>query len=110
MISRKTIFAFLLALLVGVGIFAWNEAKRDDCDLAGPDRARMDVAVGQSGRKMLVVNCGEWLPRQPTRVVAWCFADAALAVVFLMSLIGDVAAGFRWRAELRQGQARRQVW
>ena len=98
MISRQTIFSLLLALLVGVGIFAWNEAKRDDCDRAGPDRGAMQVPVGQSGRKVLLVRCNDWLPRQPVKVQAWCFLDVALGVVFGMSLLADVARGNRERS------------
>ena len=107
MISRKTIFSFLLMLLVSVGIFAWNAAKRDECDQAGPDRTHLEVPVGQSGRRVLVVNCSDWLPRQPVRVLVWCFADAALAVVFCLSLLTDAVAGNRWRSQWKQGQLRR---
>ncbi len=106
MIARKTILSFLLMLLVGLGIFAWNGSKRDACDLAGPDRGHVEVPVGQSGKRVLVVNCSEWLPRQPAWVLAWCFADGALAVVFGLSLLGDVVGGYRWRRELQAGKRR----
>ena len=99
MISRQTIFSLLLALLVGVGIFAWNGAKRDECDVSGPDRGAVQVPVGQSGRKVLLVNCNEWLPRQPVKVQAWCFVDVALGVVFGMSMLVDVTRANRERSQ-----------
>ena len=92
-------------LLVGIGIFAWNGSKRDECDLAGPDRAHVEIPVGQAGRKVLVVNCSDWLPRQPAWVQGCCFLDASIAVVFAMSLLVDVVNGNRRRAEWMQGQA-----
>ena len=91
-------------LLVGVGIFAWNGAKRDGCDLAGAERAHMEVPVGQAGKRVLVVNCSDWMPRQPAWVQGWCFLDAALAVVFGLSLLTDVVNGLHWRSRLRQGR------
>ncbi len=102
MISRHTIFAFLLMLLVTAALFAWNNSKRDECDLAGPSRAMTQVPVGQSGKKVLLVNCSEWLPRQPAAVQAWCFADVALGVVFAMSLLGDAVRGNAYRSQFRR--------
>ena len=107
MISRQTIFSFLLTLLVGLGVFAWNGSKRDECDLAGPDRARVVVPVGQAGRKVLVASCSEWLPRQPAWVQGCCFLNGALAVVFVVSLAADVVSGNRWRAQWKEAQWRR---
>ena len=90
MIARQTIMSLLLAMLVALGVFAWNLQKKDDCDLAGASRATTQVPIGQSGRQVLVVNCSNWLPRQPYGVQAWCLVDACLIVVFAISLAADV--------------------
>ena len=61
MISRLTIFALLLGLLVGVGLVAWNNGHRDGCDgLTGAAREQMQVEVGQSGRHVVAVPCSSW--------------------------------------------------
>ncbi len=36
MISRRTVFALLLTLLLAVGIRIWAMGVRDDCDRLGP--------------------------------------------------------------------------
>ena len=90
MISRKTIFALLLALLVGGGLFAWKLNQRDDCDrLASDKRTTQTSVLVDAGTRSVMMPCSVWIPRQPLKVQLWCLADLALAVVFAVSFCAD---------------------
>jgi hypothetical protein len=89
-ISRVTIFSFLLALLLGAGIWRWNSGHTDACEayLAGDKTAQATEYV-LSGTRTIVVPCDEWLPRQPVKVQVLCLLDLVLSVVFLLHAWGD---------------------
>ncbi len=90
MISRRTIFSFLLTLLLALGLWAWASGRRDDCSayLEGDTKAPADVIV-MSGTRQVVVPCRYWFPRQPRVVQALCLLAGAGCVVFTLSLWGD---------------------
>ena len=99
MISRQTIFALLLALLVAGGLRLWVLEHRDDCDRLDPQTRRTPtMVVVQTGSRQALMPCNVWLPRQPLGLQIGCVADAALFVVFLVSV---------WSDRVRRRRARR---
>ena len=90
-ISRVTLFSFLLALLLAVGIRMWTDAQRDDCAryLAGDATAPASELVVM-GSRTVVVSCNQWLPRQPVKVQMLCLLELVLAAVFLMNALHDL--------------------
>jgi len=98
MISRKTIFSLLLALLIFWGIRAWTIGRRDDCDRLGLNHAKPATVYEQSGTRTLEMPCNLWLPRQPMWVQGICLLDLAVGVVLVLSVWGDCV---RWRRRRR---------
>jgi hypothetical protein len=76
MISRRTIFSLVLALLIFFAIRAWWVQHPDNCQryLAG-DKSFPPVQYVKSGSYMIPMDCRWWLPRQPTLVQAACLLD-----------------------------------
>ncbi|HEV2645283.1 MAG TPA: hypothetical protein VGU46_02855 [Acidobacteriaceae bacterium] len=91
MISRVTIFALLLALMLGIGIESWSSGHRDACTpyLAGDKAAQSRMYVA-SGSRMIAVPCNDWTMRQPLQIQLLCLVDLALAVVFALSAAADL--------------------
>jgi hypothetical protein len=103
MISRVTLFSFLLALLLGSGIWYWDVSHTDDCTrfLSGDFTAPRVIEV-QSGSRTIRVSCNRWYLRQPERVQILCLVDVVLGVVFLMNALGDTRDWLRMRRRRRE--------
>ena len=103
MISRRTIYSLLLALLLALGIRLWAIGVRDDCDRAGPSNpASPKSVIVESGTRTIAVPCTYWVPRQSMQVQALLLFNLALGIVFLVSVGTDWA---RYRARRRAGLA-----
>jgi hypothetical protein len=99
LISRVTLFSFLLALLLASGIRLWYIGQRDECArfLAGDKRFPASQVVVE-GTRSVVVPCTQWLPRQPLEVQTLCLLDLVLVVVFAMNGLADARDSLvRWR-------------
>jgi hypothetical protein len=102
MMSKVTLYSFVLALLLGVGIWAWAAGHVDGCTafLRGDEGAPAKVEV-QSGSRTIVVPCSDWFLRQRIEVQALCLIDAAIGVIFLMNGLGDWKDWFERRRGMR---------
>lgn len=89
MISRVTIFSLLLGLMLGVGIYAWAQGRRDECTSYPPGGRAPVREMVASGTREIEVPCSDWWMRQPLGAQILCIADAALGVVFLMNALQD---------------------
>jgi hypothetical protein len=100
-ISRRTIFSLLLALLILFGLRAALLGHRDDCDAIMPITHQKPVSVYvESGTRTVEMPCTMWLPRQPVWVQMVCLVDFAVMIVFLLSVWRDCS---RW-LERRRGR------
>ena len=90
MISQKTIFSLLLALLLAGCIKAYTLRISNPCDayLAGQPGAPATVVVNPEGRAV-EIPCDSWFLRQPRALQAWCMLDGVLVVIFLISAWAD---------------------
>ena len=90
MISQKTIFSFLLALLLAICIRAWTLRQVGPCDAykAGQLDAPSSVVINPQGHAM-IIPCNQWLLRQPRSVQVSCLVDAGLFVIFLIGASAD---------------------
>ena len=90
MISRRTIFSLLLALLILCGLRLWVINHRDDCDRAANHMGQMPASVMvESGDRLVEMPCNVWIPRQPMGVQLACLLDLTVGVVFLLSVCDD---------------------
>jgi hypothetical protein len=89
-ISQKTIFSLLLALLLAGCIKAYTLRLQNPCDayLAGQASAPSTVVKNTEGRAV-EIPCSSWFLRQPRGVQAWCMFDGVLGVIFLISAWAD---------------------
>ena len=89
--SRVTLFALLLALLLGVGIRLWTMQQRDACSayLSGDTKAQSSEWV-ISGTREVEVPCTDWITRQTLRVQVFCLLDVVLAVIFVLNALSDL--------------------
>jgi hypothetical protein len=95
MISRRTIFSLLLALLIPLVLRAALIGRWDPCKAEMPFSHQPPESVYvDSGTRTVEMPCNTWLPRQPLWVQMVCLVDFAVAVVFLLSVWGDWS---RWR-------------
>jgi hypothetical protein len=101
-ISRRTIFSLLLALMIFAVLRAWLIDHRDNCDryMTG-DRTFPSSEYIESGTRTVEVPCDQWLLRQPAWVQAVCLLDLTVLVVFALSVWQDLA---RWN-RLRRKEA-----
>jgi len=101
-ISRVTLFSFLLALLLGVGIRLRTQGQRDGCAayLAGDTTAPATEYV-VTGTRTIVVPCNRWLARQTEKVQMFCLLDFVLAVMFVLNALQDVRGWFAMRRRRR---------
>jgi hypothetical protein len=97
MISRVTIFSLLLGLMLGVGIYAWAQGRRDDCMRYPPGGRAPATEMVVSGTREIEVPCSDWWMRQPLGAQILCIADAALGVVFLVNALQDTRAWLAMR-------------
>jgi hypothetical protein len=90
-ISRRTIFSLLLALMILLCLRAWLIQHPDNCDryMAGDRTVPSSVYIQMGGRRA-EVPCEDWLLRKPAGVQAVCLLDAVVAVVFLLGVWGDI--------------------
>ncbi len=90
MISQKTIFSLLLALLLAGCIKAYTLRLHSPCDayLTGQFGAPATVVMNEQGRPYQV-SCDDWFMRQPRQVQVLCMVDGVIVVVFLVSAYAD---------------------
>lgn len=98
--SRRTLVALWLALMVGVGTWAWCTQHPDACARYlrgdGLQESTQDVALGKDA---VAVPCGVWLPRQRPEV------QMAVALGMILTLMFCVNA---WE-DARRAAARRRA-
>ena len=94
LISRKTVVAGMLALVIGGGLWWWAVEHWDDCDrfLHGDlsQSASMDV---KSGTHTIAMPCNVWVARQPVGVQGVYLAEMAVLLAFVVSAVGDWGRG-----------------
>jgi hypothetical protein len=102
MLSKVTIYSFLLASMLGLGIKMWWDGRRDDCSryLAG-DRSYPSKEAVVDGGRTIAVPCGDWLSRMPVRAQLLCLVDVLLGAVFFFNALADLQGWLRWRRRLR---------
>ena len=106
MISRRTIFTFVVMLLIPLGLRAWTATHIDNCErVIAPGRTLPTSVYVESGTRTVEVPCSEWLPRQPLWVQLLCLVELAIAMVFLLSVWRD-----RMQRKGRNVGRRRQLW
>jgi hypothetical protein len=89
-ISRRTIFSLLLALLILGGLRLWALGHVDDCSRPVNHLGQMPESVMvESGDRMVEMPCAWWFPRQPLAVQMVALLGAALGLVFGLSAVGD---------------------
>jgi hypothetical protein len=105
MISRVTLFSFLLALMLGMGIWMGTDGQQDNCSrfLAGDKTAPSSEWV-ISGTRQIVVPCNDWFARQSTRVQVLCLVDLVLSVVFVLNALADMRDWLEMRRRLRKAR------
>lgn len=99
--SRQTLLSLWLALTLGVVTWGWCATHPDECAryLAG-DALLPDSQEVSSGKTMVTVPCGVWLPRQRPGVQGAVAMDAILTVMFGLSFWADVRRNAERRREL----------
>ena len=97
MISRITIFSFLLGLMLGLGIFLHAKGERDRCNSypAGGVPPKSETVV--SGTREIQAPCSDWWIRQPSEIQVLCIADLGLALIFCVNALIDVRRSIQWR-------------
>jgi hypothetical protein len=100
MISRRTIFSLLLAIMIFLGIRLWIMNHRDPCDAYLPGHVLPATVYVESGTRTVEVPCDWWLPRQPDWLQLTCLLDLAAMVVFGLSVWRDI----RRRSDLGRNQ------
>jgi len=98
MISRRTIFSLLLAILICLCIRLWIMNHRDPCDSYMPGHVLPQTVMVESGSRTVEMSCSQWLPRQPDLIQLSCLLDLTVVIVFLLSMWRDVN---RWRERRR---------
>jgi hypothetical protein len=99
MISRRTIFSFLLTLLVGLCLRVWVLGQRDPCDSLAPGGQHPASVYVESGTRTVEMSCTTWFPRQPAWFLALCLVNMVIGVVFILSACGEWVSwreGKRW--------------
>ncbi len=90
MISKQTIFALLLTLLLAGGMYAWRVEHFDACDRFGAEKSGTPMAVMvQSGTRTITVPCTIWVMRQPLWMQGLCALLTVLGVIFVLSVWSD---------------------
>jgi hypothetical protein len=88
-ISRRTIFSFVFAALLALGLKAWAMQHRDDCDRAADSPRPHQTVYVESGTRTVEMPCNFWLPRQPLWVQFASLFNMAIAAIFLLSACVD---------------------
>ena len=99
MISAKTIFSFLLAVGLALGLWLFAQEHRDDCDRQPKVNGQTQYIDVQSGSHTVTLPCKLWVARQPQKVQGLWFLNVAIGLVFGISAFGDWK---RFREERRQ--------
>jgi heme/copper-type cytochrome/quinol oxidase subunit 3 len=88
-ISRRTLFALLLTLLLALSIRLWALEQRDDCDRLG--RAPNTTMMVESGTRTITVPCTWpfWALRQSIKVQILLLLNLVLGLVFVISVVTD---------------------
>ena len=102
MISRRTLYSLLTALLLTIGLYLWNANRWDDCQryLAG-DKSLPSSQIVESEGHSVEVPCEQWFLRQPSAILLLCLLDLLLIVVFVLNALSDVR---NWRQTRRYGR------
>ena len=101
-ISRRTIFSLMLALLILGGLRLWVINHRDDCDRPATHLGGKPASVMvETGTRTVEMSCNEWPSRQPLAVQLVCLLDLVVGVVFLLSACSD------WVRTRERGRGRR---
>ena len=97
MISRRTIFLLLFAVLLAAGLWVWSAGHRDECSAyLGGDRHAPASQVVKTGTRTIVVPCQDWLIRQSALVQMLCVLAVAGFGVFLVSVWADRKGSRLW--------------
>jgi hypothetical protein len=104
LISKVTLFSFLLMLLLAMGIRLWTLEHVDPCAayLSG-DKTALPWQMMAMDKRAVPVPCSVWWARQPQGIQILCLLDIALAAVFLMNALGDLRDMLTRRRRLQQG-------
>ena len=103
MISRVTLFSFLLTLMLASAIWLWNDGHPDDCAQTMSATGSMPASEYViSGTRQIVVPCNDWIMRQSLNVQILCLLDVVLAIVFLLNALSDLREGLQARRRMRQ--------
>ena len=99
MISRGTLFSFVLLLVLVGGLLAWSSTRVDPCTafLQG-NRGAPSTQVVEMGSRLVLVPCKSWLVRQPLEVQMVCLLGLVLLVLFAIRAVDDV---LRWRRRVQ---------
>jgi hypothetical protein len=105
-ISRVTLFSFLLAAMLGLGLRMWNDGHKDACSafLRGEPKAPATMYV-VSGTRTIEVPCRQWFVRMPMRVQMIFLAELGLAAVFVLNALGDFREWLERRSRRRGREA-----
>jgi hypothetical protein len=102
MISRRTLYFLLAALLLASSLYLWNVNRWDDCQryMAG-DVSLPSSQIVESESHSVEVPCEEWFPRQSPAILLLCLLDLLLIVVFVLNALSDVRD---WRQNRSHGR------
>jgi hypothetical protein len=100
MISRRTIFSLLLALLLAAGIRLWSLEHQSDCDrFVRGEKTLPPSQMVDSGTLTMEIPCRQWLPRQPVTLQILCLVDLGIVVVFVMNAMADIRDSIQTRKQ-----------
>ena len=107
MISQRTIWSLLLAMLVFGGLRVWSLNHTDDCDryMQGDTSVPASEYV-EEGTRTVEVPCDQWLMRPPLRVQMVCLVEAAAVLSVAVSAGYDVVRSARRKRDGTDGEDR----
>jgi polyferredoxin len=89
LISRVTLYSFLLALTLGLGIRVWYPGPRDACSTS-PAANRVSSEFVVIGKRMVQIKCTDWIGRMPMSVQILWFTVVVLGIVCGLNMLGDL--------------------
>jgi hypothetical protein len=90
LISQRTLYSFLLALLVGFSLLAWRVGHHDGCERgSNGSGAQPATTIITSGTRTVAMPCDVWIPRQPMAVQAACLAELVLTTMTILFFAAD---------------------
>jgi hypothetical protein len=108
LVSRRTIYSFLLGALLGLGLRLWAAQRIDDCTpyFRHEPKAATSMLVEMGGHSV-AMPCDQWLPRQPQGILMACMVEGGFGLVFLVSAVADVVETRRRRQEAKAARRAR---